>query len=98
MKFGQIVYHVAFPDVKAVVVGPFAQNHYGLVTFSKPVTFPGHTQASTSWMCNENLLFETSAEAIEAHDPDWETKGSPTEPRKGPPLKTLYDHLREDSA
>ena len=74
MEFGQIVYHVANPTVRGVVVEtPANEDQVWIkVFFSEPVRFSGNHFAhkKETWACSRNLLFSSTSEAIENHKPD----------------------------
>jgi hypothetical protein len=73
MKFGQIVYHVANPKVQGVVIEALWMEHqrWVKVYFERAVKFTGNAgRYSREWDCSKNLLFPSSQQAQDAHDPN----------------------------
>lgn len=76
LKSGDIVYHVAHPNVKGVVVAEskhklFSKDSWVPVKFSEPVTFSGYPgrKLSLNWECSSNLLFSSPEEARANRNP-----------------------------
>ena len=75
--FGRVVYHLAFPEVRAVIVESApAPNGYIKVTFEEPVLFSDYRQFSgslgrprTEWSCNLELLKDDQGVARLLHRP-----------------------------
>lgn len=78
MKIGDVVYHVANPDVKGTIAGLVAGPSYipgsawVPVEFETEVGFSGNRMGGkrTHWLCSSHLLFKTSEQARANHNPE----------------------------
>lgn len=76
MKFGDVVYHVANPDVAGVVVENPCGPRWVKIMFESKVSFSGNLYRGYSqfWECSMNLLFKSPELAKENDDPNWRSK------------------------
>lgn len=76
IRFGDIVYHVANPNVAGVVVEDLwsPDQTYVRVSFQRAVGFSGNPgRYSREWECSRNLLCMSSDDAVAKHDPNHKT-------------------------
>jgi hypothetical protein len=67
-RFGDVVYHVANPEVPGIIAGPWTGDYVG-VRFSQPVGFSGNEDRGLErfWQCNVNLLHSTNEGALKSN-------------------------------
>lgn len=78
MKIGDIVYHVAHPDVQGKITGLVQGPSYKPgsvwvpVEFETEIEFSGNSRAGKRmhWLCSSHLLFKTSEDARANHNPE----------------------------